>query len=119
MMEKYIKKMPLLFALGFGMLVGMFFLYQKKTITQVFPYLLFAVTIFYVIGHSLKATVADIYEEFFQEKNYTTNIGKVAGNTQNIANNANGNTKSEAKLDLQIGSSPDEFEELSSHMKKK
>ena len=116
MVEKLIKKMPILLGLGIGILLGMFFLYQKKKLSEVYFMLILLPTIGYGIGRNLQGSVQGIYNEYLIKKNSKTIPRNKEGNDQNIANNLEGSNEGESQLDLRVESSPDEFEELSSHI---
>lgn len=103
---EYFKRMPLLLGLGSGVAVGMFFLYSKRPLSEVYQYLTVAIVVFYFIGYILKNIVVEIYDNYQNRKKYQINMDDKEGDTENLANNDTEKTVKN-KLDIKIDGKDD------------
>lgn len=117
-MEDYMKKMPIQLSLGTGIIMGMFFLYNKRVITEVFHIIFLSSFVLYIVGRYLRDNIVSIYNDYLEKKNYENNIADKEGNLENISNNVSESNETQSRLDLKAEEKEDDFVGLTENIAK-
>ena len=117
-MIHFLKKMPILLSLGTGIILGMFFLYNKRVLTEVYQIIFVSSIALYILGRSLRDNILNSYQEYIKKKIIENNLADKEGIEEEVSNSISEDDEPQSSLDLKVEGNKDDFVELTQNIAK-
>jgi divalent metal cation (Fe/Co/Zn/Cd) transporter len=83
---EYLKKFPILLSLTGGMGIGFYFLYHRRSLTDIYLSLGIVIIVFYILGIMIRDNFAKIIQGSFKNKKEAYKIEEKEGNEKALEN---------------------------------